>query len=188
MKRWLITGGFLGICALLMVVLFLGFGRNPHAVPFGMKGKTAPPFTLRDLATNQPVSLEQLKGKPVVINFWASWCGPCKVEHPYLEWGNEQFGDQVVFLGMVFEDTEDNARKFLRQYGSSYPQLVDPHSKTAVAYGVAGVPETYFITRDGVILDKHVGPIPPSVLAERVKELVEMKSPTPAATAVGGGR
>ena len=176
MKRWVLVLSFLAICGVLFGVFAMAFGRNVREVPFGMKGKQAPEFTLRDLTTDQPVSLADLKGKPVVINFWATWCGPCKIEHPNLEWAARTYGDQVKFLGMLFEDTPENAKAFLARYNPAYSHLVDPNSLTAVKYGAAGVPETYFITRDGIILDKYQGPIPRGELAQRIKELLSMPS------------
>src|SRR5687767_2345388 len=125
-KGWVITLGSLGVCAALVFVLYAGFGRNPHEVPFLLSGKPAPAFTLRALDSGKPVSLEQFRGRPVVINFWASWCGPCKIEHPVLEWGAAQFGSQAQFLGIIFEDTEENAQEFLQDMGASFPHLVDP--------------------------------------------------------------
>ncbi|QDF04754.1 TlpA family protein disulfide reductase [Myxococcus xanthus] len=181
MKGWRYTLGFVVLCAGLLFVLFKGFGRNPHEVPFMMKGKPAPDFALRALDSGEKVSLADLKGRPVVINFWASWCGPCRVEHPVLEWGARQYGSQAVFLGVVFQDTDDNARGFLQQYGASFPQLVDPRSRMALDYGVAGVPETYFIDPNGIIRGKHVGPIDPQTLALRIQELSTPSAPAEAA-------
>ncbi|WNG46682.1 redoxin domain-containing protein [Archangium minus] len=169
--KWRVTLSFVVVCLGLLAVLYKGFGSNPREVPFMLKGQPAPPFTLRALDSGMRVSLEQFKGRPVVINFWASWCGPCKMEHPVLEWGAREFGSQAQFLGFIFEDTEDNARQFLLQLGASFPQLVDPGSQVAVDYGVAGVPETYFIDAQGVIRGKHVGPIDPESLANWLKEL-----------------
>lgn len=169
--NWRITVSFVVLCLGLLAVLARGFGSNPREVPFMMKGQEAPPFTLRALDSGMRVSTEQLKGRPLVINFWASWCGPCKMEHPVLEWGAREFGQQAQFLGIVFEDTEDNARRFLSQMGASFPQLIDVNSSVAVGYGVAGVPETYFIDARGIIQGKHVGPIDPQSLAERIREL-----------------
>lgn len=180
MKSWRYTLGFAALSAALLFVLFKGFGRNPHEVPFMMKGQPAPDFTLRALDTGEQVSLKDLKGRPVVINFWASWCGPCQMEHPVLEWGAREYGSQAVFLGVVFEDTEDNARRFLQRHGASFPQLFDPRSRMSVDYGVAGVPETYFIDAQGIIRGKHVGPIPPETLATRIRELT---GPAPSAPA-----
>ncbi|MBX5483229.1 MAG: TlpA family protein disulfide reductase [Myxococcaceae bacterium] len=182
MKRWGLTVGFVVLCLALLAVLAKGFGKDPHEVPFGMRGKPAPPFQLRDLTTGAPVSLEQFRGKPVVLNFWATWCGPCKQEHPVLTWAQREYGDQVVFLGLIFEDTPENARRYLAENGTPFPQLLDPNSLTAVAYGVAGVPETYFISKDGTILDKHVGPIWPDRMTAYVKALLG-KGPLPTATA-----
>ncbi|QRO01551.1 redoxin domain-containing protein [Archangium violaceum] len=169
--NWRVTLSFVVLCLGLLLVLNKGFGRDPHEVPFMLKGKPAPAFGLRSLNNGQLVKLEQLKGRPVVINFWASWCGPCKMEHPVLEWGSREFGNQATFLGVIFEDTEDNARQFLSQMGASFPQLMDPRSQMAVDYGVAGVPETYFIDAQGTIRGKHVGPIDPQSLANWIKEL-----------------
>lgn len=180
--KWRVTLGFVVLCMGLLMVLAKGFGSDPHAVPFMLKGQAAPPFALRALDSGMKVSLEQLKGRPVVMNFWASWCGPCKMEHPVLEWGSREFGNQAQFLGVVFEDTEDNAKQFLSQMGASFPQLVDPRSRVAVDYGVAGVPETYFIDAQGTIRGKHVGPIDPQTLADWMKDLAS-STPAPAPTA-----
>ncbi len=180
-KGWIITLGSLAVCGALVFVLYAGFGRNPHEVPFLLSGKPAPAFTLRALDSGKPVSLEQFRGRPVVINFWASWCGPCKIEHPVLEWGAKQFGSQAQFLGIIFEDTEDNAQGFLQDMGVSFPQLIDPKSRISVDYGVSGVPETYFITADGVIMTKHVGPIDPQTLTQRIRELTQASASQAAA-------
>jgi cytochrome c biogenesis protein CcmG, thiol:disulfide interchange protein DsbE len=169
--RWRITLLFAAGCLALLGVLYKGFGRDPHEVPFMLKGKPAPAFNLSALTGGQRVSLDKLRGRPVVLNFWASWCGPCKMEHPVLEWGAREFGNQASFLGVVFEDTEDNARQFLANMGASFPQLSDPLSRMAVDYGVAGVPETYFIDARGIIRGKHVGPIDPQSLSGWIKEL-----------------
>lgn len=181
-KGWGITLGAIAVCAALVLVLKAGFGRDPHAVPFLLSGKPAPAFTLRALDSGQPVSLAQFRGRPVVINFWASWCGPCRQEHPVLDWGARTFGSQAQFLGIVFEDTEENALGVLQEQGATFPQLIDPRSRVSVDYGVSGVPETYFITADGVILGKHVGPIDPQSLTDRIKELTA-RSAGPATTA-----
>ncbi|MET0404394.1 MAG: redoxin domain-containing protein [Cystobacter sp.] len=169
--KWRITLSFVVLCLALLTVLYKGFGRDPREVPFMLKGQQAPGFTLMSLTSGTRVNLAELKGQPVIINFWASWCGPCKMEHPVLEWGAREFGGEAQFLGVLFEDTDDNGRQFLSRMGASFPQLTDPRSRMAVDYGVAGVPETYFIDRQGTIRGKHVGPIDPESLANWVKDL-----------------
>ncbi len=152
----------LGLAAAVGLLLFafaMLFGRDPHQVPFGLKDKPAPDFTLTRLDTGEPVSLSQLRGRPLVLNFWASWCGPCQQEHPTLARAAQRFEGQANFFGVVFEDTPEEARKFARPMAASFPQLIDPQSRMAVDYGVTGVPETYFIDAQGIIRDKFVGPL-----------------------------
>lgn len=115
--------------------------------------------------------LDASRDQLVVVDFWATWCGPCKMEHPVMEWGSRQFGAQAQFLGVAHEDSEQNIREYLAKNGSGYPQLNDPQSAMAVDYGIAGVPETYFIDRNGIIRGKHIGPIDPQSLARRIQEL-----------------
>ena len=158
-RRLVIFGALGALAALLLVIFYLAFGTDPHSVPFGMKGKPAPGFKMVRLDTGEEVSLDQFKGRPVVINFWATWCGPCKAEHPTLHWAYEKYKDQASFIGIVFEDTEDSTKKFLRENGESFPQLFDRKSTVAVDYAVTGVPETYFIDKNGIIVDKYPYPI-----------------------------
>jgi cytochrome c biogenesis protein CcmG, thiol:disulfide interchange protein DsbE len=162
--------------AVLLFVLARGFGRDPHEVPFMLRGKPAPEFTLRRLDTGAPVRLSELRGKPIVLNFWASWCGPCKLEHPVIAWGAHRFGAEAQFFGVVFEDTEEAARQFAGPPDASFLQLYDERSHMAVDYGVSGVPETYFIDASGILRDKYVGPLDPPTLGKRIEAL---KRPQP---------
>jgi cytochrome c biogenesis protein CcmG, thiol:disulfide interchange protein DsbE len=145
--------------AALLFAFISGFGRDPHEVPFILRGQPAPDFTLTRLDTGEQVSLASLRGHPFVLNFWASWCGPCQLEHPNLARAAQRYQQDARFFGVVFEDTPENARAFARPMDPSFPQLVDPQSRMAVDYGVSGVPETYFIDARGIIRDKYVGPL-----------------------------
>lgn len=165
--------GALAVVSLIVYVMARGFGTNPHEVPFMMNGAVAPEFSIKRLDTGETVTLSQFKGTPVVLNFWASWCGPCKQEHPVLEWGARQFKGRVVFLGIVFEDSEENTRRFLKENGWSLTQLFDPKSTVAVDFGVAGVPETYFIKKDGTILGKYAAPLDEILLGARISDIVD---------------
>ena len=179
--KWAVTLGAVAICGALVAVLFNGFGQGSArgALPAVRQARAG----LHAARAGQwrAGNLAELKGHPVVLNFWASWCGPCRKEHPVLEWGAREFGSQAVFMGIVFEDTEDNARTFLQEMGASFPQLIDPKSRISVDYGVSGVPETYFIDANGIIMGKHVGPIDPQTLSNRIRELTSRTAPTAAA-------
>jgi len=147
------------LAAALIGVLFVGLGKDPSRIRSPRIGKPAPSFALREAGTGQTVDLASFKGKPVVINFWATWCGPCWEEHPVLVANARRLQPNVQFLGIVFDDTEQKILSFLQQRGSGYPTLVDEKGKTAIAYGVGGVPETFFLDANGTIVAKFNGPM-----------------------------
>ncbi len=158
--------------AALRVLLGMGFGRDPHVMDKPLVGKAAPPFQLPALADGSQVSLDDLRGKPLVVNFWATWCVPCAQEHPNLVQAARKYGDDVQFVGIVYQDKNEAVEAWLDRHGGrAYPTLIDVNAKAAIAYGVYGVPETYFVGADGVIRDKHVGPIPWPVLQDQVEKL-----------------
>jgi cytochrome c biogenesis protein CcmG, thiol:disulfide interchange protein DsbE len=170
-KKVLVAGLLLVVP--LIVVLALGFGRDPHAVRSPLIGREAPPFQLTTVGEEGSVSLASLQGKPVVVNFWATWCQPCKQEHGVLTRAARMFGDKVQFVGVVYEDEEPAILDFLGRYGSGYPALLDQGGKTAIAYGVTGIPETFFIGADGKVVSKYAGPLSPDLLAQHVRGLLE---------------
>ncbi|HEY6136428.1 MAG TPA: redoxin family protein [Thermoanaerobaculia bacterium] len=156
-KAVLISG--LVIFAALIGVLFLNLGHDPSAIASPLIGKPAPSFALKAVGTGETIDVATLRGKPTVINFWATWCGPCYEEHPVLVQNARVLGRDVQFVGVVFNDTEQKIQAFLDQRGSAYPTLLDEQGKTAVAYGVGGVPETFFLDRNGTIVAKYAGPL-----------------------------
>jgi cytochrome c biogenesis protein CcmG, thiol:disulfide interchange protein DsbE len=152
----------------LLGLLFANLGRDPHKVDSPLIGRPAPPFTLVPIGGGPAVTLDTFRGKVVVLNFWATWCVPCYEEHPALQAAARTMGRDVEFAGVIYEDEDAKVRAFLKQQGSAYPHFMDEGSKTAIAYGVYGVPETYFISPDGVVTDKYVGPLNPTALAALV--------------------
>ncbi|MGQ0504195.1 MAG: TlpA family protein disulfide reductase [Myxococcaceae bacterium] len=155
----------------LIAVFAVAFGKDPNEIPKGIEGKQAPEFTMRDLVSGKMLTLADFKGKPTIMNFWASWCGPCRYEHPFLAWGAEQFPTAVPGLGVAFEDPAENAPKFLKENGAPFPQLFDERGQISVEYGLSGVPETYFIDHHGKILYKHIGAVSPDLLKDWVGKL-----------------
>jgi len=151
----------------LLAVLVLNLGRDPHSVRSPLVGKTAPSFALATVDGLETVSLQSLKGRPAVVNFWATWCVPCYQEHPALN-GAAQAMRDVQFLGVVYEDEPERVQAFLRERGNAYPSLLDQGGRTAIAYGVAGVPETFFIDGAGRIVEKYVGPLDPETITRLV--------------------
>lgn len=171
MNRGVLVIGVL-IAAALIGVLFMGLGKNPAEIRSPLIGKAAPAFALREAGTNRTVDVTQFRGKPLVVNFWATWCMPCWDEHPVLVANARMLEGDVQFLGVVFQDKEEKILSFLQQRGSSYPTVVDEAGKTAIAYGVGGVPETFFIDANGVIQAKYSGPLSPDLLRDHLRRVV----------------
>lgn len=137
-----------------LVVLFaVGFRHDPSSVPSPLVAKSAPAFHLRT-PHGRAVSLGSLKGRPLVINFFASWCVACHTEQPAMVRAYQRWHRRVTFLGVIFEDSTPAATSWLRSTGSGWPALVDPSGQMAVDYGVTGVPETFFIDPRGKIVHK----------------------------------
>jgi cytochrome c biogenesis protein CcmG/thiol:disulfide interchange protein DsbE len=146
------------IVVAIVFVLFAGLGKDPQHIDSPLIGRPAPPFTLKAVGTGEMIDIEKLRGKPVILNFWATWCGPCYEEHPTLV-ANARVLPNVQFVGVVFNDDEDKIMRFLAERGSAYPTLLDANGKTAIAYGIGGVPETFFINPAGKIVAKFEGPL-----------------------------
>ncbi|MGH2963345.1 MAG: redoxin domain-containing protein [Solirubrobacterales bacterium] len=181
------------IFAIVGVVLFLGLlayglatkgestrvdeslasGEAPLAPSFELPilaPGTLPPSLERGLRapfSDGQLSLAELEGTPVMLNFWASWCIPCREEAPVLQEGWERFGPKgVLFLGLNMQDLTDDARGFLDEFAITYPSIREPSNEIARAYGTTGIPETYFISRRGRVVGHVIGVVSERQLAE----------------------
>jgi cytochrome c biogenesis protein CcmG, thiol:disulfide interchange protein DsbE len=169
-KRLLVAGA---VTLPLVALLAFGFTRNAREIPSPLVGKPAPAFELA-LFDGGTARLEDLRGKVVFVNFWASWCPPCRDEARMLEAAWQAYRDRdVVFVGANIQDQEPNARAFLEEFGVTYPNGIDRGSRVAIDYGVWGLPETFIIDRTGRITYKHVGGIGWATLTARLDEALQ---------------
>jgi cytochrome c biogenesis protein CcmG, thiol:disulfide interchange protein DsbE len=152
------------LLAALVIVLA---ARLPTVSPTA-PGAAAPDFTLTGL-DGEPIALADLRGHPVVVNFWASWCGPCVEEFPLLRDAAARHADSgLVVVGIVNEDRVESALRFMADHGATWSAAMDPGGRVAAAYGILGVPETYFIDRDGRIAARQIGQFTAASLEEKL--------------------
>ena len=154
---------------LIVILLGYGFYRDPRYIPSPLVGGPAPDFAL-EMFDGKTVRLSEFRGKTVMLDFWASWCVPCRAEARDLEAAWKRQGDDVVFLGINIQDKRADALGFIDEFGITFVNGRDPDGKIAVDYGVWGIPEAFFISPAGRITYKHVGAIPPAVLEARLRE------------------
>lgn len=168
----------LAIIAPILWLLAFGFQRDARYIKTPLIAKPAAPFTVtlfdppagnRGIA--RKISLDELRGKAVFLNFWASWCPPCREEARDLEAAWQRVKDQdLVFLGVALQDTEKDSRAFLQEFKVSYPNGRDESGKIAVDYGTWGIPESFFIDPQGRITYKHVGAIRAALVVTKLEE------------------
>ncbi len=187
LKPWHV--GLSLVVIILVVVFYYGLYGNPSYIPpviintpapeiaapvfyegkAGTSAADAPPSPPRE------IRLSDYKGKIVVLNFWASWCVECALEHPSLLEINERYKDdpRFVMIGVNYQDKEDLARKYLQKHGNNFAHVRDISGKISIDYGIYGVPETFVIDKDGMIRHKSIGPIVGENYARFLENIIE---------------
>jgi len=161
-----------GILALLLTQLLT---PAPNVVSDPLVGHPAPDFSLamlRPVTGKSALSLSNFKGKPVVLNFWASWCAPCKEEAPLLEgtWKQMQAqGKDAVILGVDFQDSNTDGMSFLQLYSITYPIVLDAGGSVASKYGITSLPQTIFINRHGTVMSRVPRELTAQVLSSKLQ-------------------
>jgi cytochrome c biogenesis protein CcmG/thiol:disulfide interchange protein DsbE len=157
--RWVGIG--VVILSVAMAVIFTTrFGEDPNLIPSPLLGQPAPSLSLPLLDGSGTFDASRLEGKVLVVNFFASWCIPCREEQPDLAAAADAFADrEVVIVEVAYQDDPGTALDFLAEFGSSDSAiyLADPGGRAAIAYGVFGIPETFFVAADGVVVGKAIG-------------------------------
>lgn len=167
----------------LIALLAFGFTRNPAEIPSPLPGRDAPAFDLAVFATGEAplarpvgdtIRLRDLGGKVLVLNFWASWCLACRDEHVVLSETARRYADRPTqFIGVLYNDRPAAGLRWIAEMGGqSYPSVTDHGSRTAIDYGLYGVPETFIIDTKGRIAYKHLGPITETVLRQWLDALL----------------
>lgn len=161
-----------GVFVILAAILALGLERDPGNVPSALLDKPVPDFRLPALKDDKPgLTTADLKGKVQVVNFFASWCVPCRAEHPQIT-SLAEMG--VAVHGVAYKDQPHASKQFLQQLGDPYTQIgLDLKGRAGIEWGVYGIPETYVIDRNGVIRYKQVGPIDKLRLAQEIAPLIQ---------------
>lgn len=163
---------FVALAAIFLIRLETGGDRE--AIPSALVGKPVPEFDLPPLpGVGQPgLKGSDLKGTVTVVNVFASWCGPCRIEHPQLiELARDE---RIRLVGINYKDVPANAVRFLDELGNPYAAIgVDQNGRAAIDWGVYGVPETFVVDADGIIRHKHIGPIDPGALEATVLPAIE---------------
>ncbi len=160
--------------AVVAIPLLLGIGltKDPSYIPSMIVGRAMPSFSLAPLAGTEPVASDALLGKPLVVNFWASWCVSCREEHPLLVQLGDRAGlfDEFRIVGIDYRDSPAAAASFLDRLGHfPYPSGQDGRGRLGIDFGVYGMPETFFVDAEGIVQARHVGPLTPDAIEQNLK-------------------
>lgn len=161
MNRWLAFAPLAVLAALALLFGVYGLNHDPKVEPRALVGKPLPEVSLPSLDDGRPVRLADAARGPVLVNVFASWCAPCEIEAPVMV---ELKRQGVRIVGIAYKDAPPNTEAFLARLGDPYDaRLVDRDGRAGIELGVTGVPETYLVGADGMILDKHSGPLTPEI-------------------------
>jgi len=171
LPRWWLAAAAL-VPLVLVVGILLGSGAGAGLLTPALRvGDRAPDFALADL-DGRPVRLADYTGRPLLLNFWASWCLPCVEEFPLFDAALEAHEDEgLAVVGIVYRDRSEAARAFAEQLGASWPQVMDPGEAVAQAYGVYGPPESWLIGSDGRVVSRQIGPYSADELEAQLDQL-----------------
>jgi len=166
-----------GILMFMFILFAAGLGRDTKLLPSPLIGKPAFAFDIRKLGSKERIKLDDFKGKVLIMNYWASWCASCRDEHHVLLGGAKAYANNksIQFLGINHKDTDEAADSFLERMGRfPYPSGVDAQGRLALEFGVYGMPETFFISKSGIVGAKHIGPLTAEILNAKIKQVEAM--------------
>ena len=172
------------VFAVAGLVTLLAIGLINRTAVTGLSGfrliqKPAPQFQLNLLDRDGQFATEDANGQPMVINFWSSWCAPCREESPLLEKTWQDYKDKdVQFVGVQIQDTEQAGRDYIREFDITFPTGLDTDGSVTIDYGVIGIPVTFFVNREGVVERRFVGAIKETQLVEWIEELIAGVAPS----------
>jgi cytochrome c biogenesis protein CcmG/thiol:disulfide interchange protein DsbE len=179
-KKHLITTAIITLITVgVLLVLTKGLTLNPSLVKSNLLGKQAAPFEVEMLESSSwlpqtsgnRLKLSDMAGKPIILNFWASWCVSCREEAIHMEAFWKRYREKgILVLGIAIQDSVDAAKEFAKVHGKTYPIAIDHSGKASIDYGVYGVPETFLIDSQGTIVHKEAGPVTALMLEELVSK------------------
>ena len=182
-RGWMLLGTMLPVVGLLGLLAWAslgnghgGFGVNQEFGQVDVEANVAAPFTL-ELMNGEMLELADLQGKVVLVDFWASWCTPCRQEAPVLKQVYQEYADlPVEFVGVDIWDRREDAYQYVEDFGVPYLNGVDESGAIAIDYGVRGIPEKFFIGKDGLVHRKFVGPMQADALRASLDELLTIEA------------